>query len=548
MQERIMQILTELVRLKSVSNSVAEIEPAMWFFHFFKELPYFKEHPEDMGIYEIPNDPYGRKIPYAFLLGKSTDTVLLSGHFDVVTTEEYGQAEPWAYDITTSTLKEKLTAMPMDKNAIADMTSGEWIWGRGVADMKGGLAIHAALFEKYAKDALMGNLEGSILFIPVPDEESYSVGMRCATEILKHFREKYNLTYKLYICPEPTADNNMQQVISLGTVGKVLPVILVQGKKGHFGHCYKGFSALSILTEVYSNTNGNLEFSDISKGEAAPPPTWSNLRDMKKGYDASIPHRAYGYFTALTFETTPEEMLEKLRKICNEAFIHQVAKLNDEYQQFKLNCMSETMEGINYEPYVITFDELRRIAKTVDEKGFEIFYKETYGKIKAKIVRGELSFPNATVEMMEAMLDFAQIFVPVVVIGFAPPYYPQTHSDMVKGKEGYGTKAFEFIKKRTKEEFGDTVIAENYFTGVCDLSYGAVTSKFDYEKFFKNTPLWGESYDIDFDTIEANAMPGIIYGPIGRNYHQYTERVNKRSLLEIVPKVTKELIEYMWTV
>ncbi len=31
------------------------------------------------------------------------------------------------------------------------LESGEWIWGRGVADMKGGLAIHAALFEQYVK-------------------------------------------------------------------------------------------------------------------------------------------------------------------------------------------------------------------------------------------------------------------------------------------------------------------------------------------------------------------------------------------------------------
>ena len=34
--------------------------------------------------------------------------------------------------------------------------------------MKGGLAIHAALFEQYAKQALDGTLEGSIMFMPVP--------------------------------------------------------------------------------------------------------------------------------------------------------------------------------------------------------------------------------------------------------------------------------------------------------------------------------------------------------------------------------------------
>ncbi len=547
MKERIMEILTELVALKSVSYTKAEILPAEWFENFFKNIPYFKEHPEDTGVYEIANDPHGRKIPYAFLKGKKTDTVLFSGHFDVVSTEEYGDAEPWAYDITTKELEKKLAQMPLDNIARADLESGEWLWGRGVADMKGGLAIHAALFEKYAEEALAGTLEGSILFIPVPDEESYSTGMTHATEILKNFREKYNLNYKLYICPEPTADNNMKQIMSLGTIGKVMPAILVQGKKGHMGHCYQGFSALGMLSEIYLKTNGSLEFSDVTKGEASPPPTWGLMRDMKRVYDVSIPHRGCGYFTALTFETTPEEILTKLKAICLEAFEHQVEKLNAEYQQFKLNCPAETAEKIYYEPYVLSFDELCEVARQKDEKGYESFKKVLYADISKKIVDGELNYPNATLRMMEETLDFAQIMVPVIIIGFAPPYYPQTHSDLVKGKEGYGTKAFELIREESKK-FDQEVLAENYFTGISDLSYGAVTSKFDYEKYSKNAPLWGDNYSIDLETIEANAIPGIIYGPIGRNYHQYVERVNKKSLLEIVPEVTKELVEYMWNI
>ena len=52
---------------------------------------------------------------------------------------------------------------------------------------------------------------------------------------------------------------------------------------------------------------------------------------------------------------------------------------------------------------------------------------------------------------------------------------------------------------------------------------------------------------MDFEAIEDVAIPGVIYGPIGRNYHQYIERVNKESLLKVVPDVTKALIEYIWT-
>ena len=282
MEERILEILKTLVAMKSVSCSTVEVEPAEWFAGFFKTLPYFEKHPEDTGLYEIPGDPYGRKIPYAFLKGKKTDTVLLSGHFDVVSTEEYGKAEPWAYEVGTSKLEEMLRKMPLDDVAKADLESGEWIWGRGVADMKGGLAIHAALFEQYAKQALDGTLEGSIMFMPVPDEESYSAGMRNGVQILKQFKEKYGLNYKLLIDPEPTADKGELQIMSLGTVGKVMPAIIVQGKKGHMGHCYQGFSALGILAEIYLKTNGSLEFSEVYGDEASPPPTWGNMRDRKK--------------------------------------------------------------------------------------------------------------------------------------------------------------------------------------------------------------------------------------------------------------------------
>ena len=284
--------MTELVAMKSTSCSVGEQEPAKWFENFFKSLPYFQEHPELTGVYEIEKDPYGRTIPYALLKGKKTDTVVFSGHFDVVSTEEYGKAEPWAYEVGTK-LEEMLAEMPLDDVARADLESGEWFWGRGVADMKGGLAIHATLFEEYAKEALEGTLEGSILFMPVPDEESYSAGMRSGINVLRTLKEEHDLDYKLLIDPEPTKDLDGALTMSLGSVGKVMPAIIVQGKKGHAGHCYNGFSALSVLSDIYLRTNGSLEFSDVYEDEATVPPTWANMRDLKPGYDVSIPHRAY---------------------------------------------------------------------------------------------------------------------------------------------------------------------------------------------------------------------------------------------------------------
>ena len=545
MEKRILEIMTELVAMKSTSCSTVEQEPAKWFESFFKSMPYFQKHPELTGLYEIENDPYGRMIPYALLKGNKNDTVVFSGHFDVVSTEEYGKAEPWAYEVGTK-LEEMLAEMPLGDVARADLESGEWFWGRGVADMKGGLAIHAALFEEYAKAADEGTLEGSILFMPVPDEESYSAGMRKGVSILKKFKEEHGLDYKLLIDPEPTKDVDGALTMSLGSVGKVMPAIIVQGKKGHAGHCYGGFSALSVLSDIYLRTNGSLEFSDVYEDEATVPPTWANMRDMKPGYDVSIPHRAYGYFTILNFDSTPEDAVNKLKRICTDAFINQVEKLDGEYQQYKKMNKAERKEKIYYEPCVVTFNELCQQLKEKNADEFEKFYKEAYDRAIAKVNSGESNFPSVTIDVMEEVLNYSNIQYPITIIGFAPPYYPPVHSDQVKGKEGYGTKAFEFVSKLSEEKYGQKVIYENYFMGISDLSYGAITAPFDYVQYSANTPLWGDSYNLDFESIEYVGIPGVIYGPIGRDYHQYVERVNKYSLLKVVPETTKALVEYMW--
>ena len=543
-KERIYQYLKEVVACNSVSCTHDEYKAGDWFAEFFRKIPYFQKHPELTGNYMIPGDPYHRSVPWAILLGNSKKTVISSGHFDVVGTDNYGPLKDMAFQVGPE-LEAELAKRDLDAEARFDMNSGEWIWGRGVGDMKGGHCVHLALFEEYAELADKGELPGCYIYLPVPDEESYSVGMREGAKILRRLIEQYQLDVQLMIIPEPSNWVNGKQSLSRGTVGKIMPVVMAQGVTAHVGHCFNGISPMNFLCRIYQRTNNALEFCDSFDGEAAVPPTWQKFRDNKELYDVTIPLRAYGYFTLLHFDRTPEQIMNRLKEISMEALKEECELINAQYQEYKKIDKSADKEKIVYYPEVYTFGELVEKIKSTDKEGFEKYYSEVYAGIKDDIEAGRTNYPDATVTIMQKVMDYADLKQPTVLLGFAPPYYPAVNGDAVKGKENAALKAYEVVEAASKP-FGREMFNEHYFMGISDGSYTAVGHPFDYNKFSKNTPCYGELYNVDFETIEANNIPFILYGPLTKEYHQWTERTLRKSLLEEVPAVTKELIDSLW--
>ena len=250
--------------------------------------------------------------------------------------------------------------------------------------------------------------------------------------------------------------------------------------------------------------------------------------------------------TVLSFTSTPDEILEKLRGISEKAFREAVAALDALYQEYKKLDSSETKERIYYEPLVMTFGEL--CSKLKKERGgaFDDFYRIAYADIAEKIADGAVNYPSVSVELMDIVLNFADIKQPLVLLGFAPPYYPAVHSDMIPGCKGAGTAVFKRLEGLSTELFGQDLVPENFAMGISDLSYCAVNRPFDTDAYSDNTPIWGDLYSIDFEGIANLNVPSILYGPAYKNPHQWTERVNKKSLLEVVPAVTLRSIAEQW--
>lgn len=174
--------------------------------------------------YPLPNDPLGRHVVGAIVYSAedTKDTVILTGHYDVVDVGDYGKYKKLAFspmEYTRALKRENL-----DTESKQDLLSGDYLFGRGIMDMKCGLAAEMALLEEFAAD--VSKFPVNVLFLAVPDEEDSSEGMRAAVSLLVELQEKENLRYLGAILTEPSsagAQVEGKELIFCGTVGKLMP-------------------------------------------------------------------------------------------------------------------------------------------------------------------------------------------------------------------------------------------------------------------------------------------------------------------------------------
>ena len=75
------------------------------------------------------------------------------------------------------------------------------------------------------------------------------------------------------------------------------------------------------------------------------PPTWLNFKDLKKEYDVSVPARAAGYLSVLSFRSGPGEILEKMRELGSEAFAEYIEKMDAERRRLEEKLSGRAMQG-----------------------------------------------------------------------------------------------------------------------------------------------------------------------------------------------------------
>lgn len=535
----------ELVAVRSVSPGEGEIRVAQEVHRLLcaNDLGSFYTA---CGFDLIEGDHYGRRNSYAFLRGSSPATLVLLGHFDTVDTTDYGPLEQWALQPGELATRADMLIEPQTEDP---EESSDWMFGRGAADMKSGVAVNIALMRRLAEDAQKAPLPISIVMIATSDEENESAGVLQAVRFLLRLREQHGLEYVGVVNTDYATSlypGDPHRYIYAGTIGKLLPGFLCVGRETHVGTPFQGIDANLITAELIRDLCMNDDLCDSASGLVTAPPVTLHATDLKTHYDVQLPFAAYFYLNVLTLTTEPGELLERLRHR-GEAVLAQMLQRIDQVEARWRRASGQTVGLEAREP------------RSGDVLSYAELYAETTRRLGKQEVDAELV---AEGERWPVMLDKRERNLrlvhrlwtlsgrrgPAVVIYYSPPYYPH-----VPAAPGVLQDAIDAVVLAHPEE---NLQQQEYFPLLSDLSYLQLDATMNLGALTENMPIWEEegedgevfhpgSYCLPLKEIQALDVPVFNWGVHGRGAHQRDESVLMSYSFGTLPQLLYEMIEQL---
>lgn len=536
----IRDVLYRYVKAESFTGTAGEREAERFLMDRLSQIPYFMDHPDDYGTYPIEGDSFGRSVCYAMVKGEGTDTVVLLHHQDVVGIEDFKRLRPYAF--SPDELEEELFKIKdsLPEDVKADLEEGQFLFGRGTADMKGGGAIQLALLERYSRSR---RFKGNVLLIAVPDEENLSAGMRAGVKLLADLKETQGLDYKLMINSEPHGRKDPAQgMFSEGSIGKIMPFVYVRGYLSHVSKNFEGFNPLNLMSEIVRNIEWNMDFFDTVQQESAPLPTWLYLKDRKTHYDVSMPLSVSGCFSVMTLEQSPALVMEKVERICRESFETVLADMEQKNQRFA-EMAGRAAEKLPWKVKVVNFAQLRKEAEDTHGHRFHEAYEEKMAEVAQEMNKGTMNMIESNFALVECLFDHIDDLAPQVVYGLIPPYYSNVSNLYFQDLDPKIAHLSKTLDAFTWEAYQQHYGQEHFFTGISDLSYTSIQDGMGTLKTLRTfMPLLGACYQIPAEDIQKISMPCINIGPWGKDLHKLTERVSKEDLYERTPRIIDKAI------
>lgn len=444
----------------------------------------------------ISDDRAGRSNVFALKRGSGRRTVVLTGHFDVVPIADYGALQPLAFDVQRllPEIVAKLERTGQYSLALEDFRSGNFFPGRGLLDMKAGLAAGIAAIEAYSGG-------GNLLFIAVADEEDRSAGARAAVPLLPKIARKYDLEIDLIINLDAISDQGdgaAGRAVALGSIGKHLVTAFVAGTEAHACYPQDGVNAAYLAAELLTEFELAPELAEVSGNEIAAPPTALYAKDMKTGYNVTTPAQAFAYWNTLQHRRSATEVFDISLMLARRAMVRAAHRVQRDIP-------------------VMSYVELAaRVAKTdIEARAYEI------------AALTHLDLPERARLMTAHVWTLSDLSGPVVIMGFGSIPYPA-----VSLTDG----ALEDLIVAAAKPFGLSPV--RYFPGISDMSFFGEASG-DLSASAANTPIWGTSFTMP----EPAGYPCINIGPWGRDYHHWLERLHAPYAFETLPRVLLAVIE-----
>lgn len=533
---QVRELTLRLVRFRSITNSQGEVEFAPFLADLLREHPYFQAHPEYVRVMPAPGDPFGRSNVFALVHG-GPRTVLLCGHFDVVSTENYGELEPLACDpeaLLPALIAEleRDSSDPSDQLALRDLRSGDYLPGRGALDMKSGIAAGIAQLFRFAEQE---QRTGSLLLVATPDEEQTSQGMRAAAVQLPHLLREWGLEAQAAINLDSTTDRgdgSAGQVIYLGSVGKLLPAVYVVGRDTHAGAPFDGVGATVLAAAITQAIECNPELADEAAGEVAPPPICLKQIDLKGHYDVTTPAAAWCYYNVLTYERSASQVLSMFVEVVQRALDGTLAELSQRAQRYAARGGAST-EMTAWQTRVLTVAELREAALAHSGASVE----QALAALDAQLP-ADLDLPSYSLRVIELLWKLSGLSGPAAVVGIGALHYPRV---MVNEQEPLHVRLRAAVNRQTArlaQERGVVVRQRPFFSGISDMSFlGGGVSDAEHALIAANTPAWGRRIRARQPDEQVLAVPIINLGPWGRDYHQRIERVYMPYAFDVLPEL-----------
>lgn len=542
LSKRIEELAVTLTGQLSVLDTPDELKMSQLVYDLLGAMPYFQAHPENLRFVEAKNDKLGRRSVMAVVRGEKDPankrTVVCIGHTDTVGISDFGMLKEYANRPYELTEKFKEIRSQLTAECRRDLDSGDYLFGRGIFDMKTGDAVLMALIEYITAD--IQNFSGNIIFVAVCDEEGGSAGMLSAVSELRKFQDsgEFDLRALLdtdYMTSEYEGDEN--KYVYIGTVGKLLPAFYVVGKETHVGESFKGLDPNQIAAAITQEVNLNPDYCDVAEGEVTLPPVTLRQQDLKPEYSVQTAKTALIYFNYATHCSTPDQVMGKLLGAAEKGMAQTIETLQVRFDRFN-EMTGRPKQVLPWKPRALSFDELYQKVRA--ERG-EALDQQVRALAEKLAADDTLDSREKSLKIVELVHSEWSDRDPVVIVCFFPPYYPHIYVEGKREKERELLEAAQKTVSATKSDY--RLVWKKFFPYISDLSYAAAPSDPKIVAALRdNMPGFGTIYDLPLEDMQALNLPVLDIGVFGKDAHKFTERLEKKYSFTVTPELVYRTI------